>query len=984
VTEAQESREIPEVVEPQKLNDAIIVGQPSEEAFKLPLRLGRGNGRHEKKWRVKDMTFHELIVGFSHHPIGDKDGDSILQGSLIGKERRAPAIDKLYLMGQDVDCGIHPETFVKRVQELDLTCIIHTTNSHFKTTTYLVENAYIQFCNKNRIERSPNEYDVATVKRFFIEEKPWETWVVDTITIGELAHTAEGKGVWINHSPMPKFRALFPLAKPFIIAEHYGSQNDAIALWKRKLVGLSNMIGVPIDPATLDPSRLFYLPRHPKGMPFGVWVTGGEALNFDDIPEGNVVGGRAQMPTDTFARAGADMTREKKGHVVTEDGFDLTVWAGKTKASENFDIAKLFQEVATDKIRNEQSASKLTVECPFDSGHSNAGDPNDAGCFVQSPDPHEGKYHFAFSCSHASCKPNGSGRDRLDFLCEAMNQEWFTRADLENPDYHLGLTIAPPSNGDKSPTVFTDKAEGFRLLNQKTAIVHVGGKTRYLKEGKDGKVDFQNQADASLTYAPYQLAVKKGEHTEYLPLLPLWKNTRDRREYADVTFDPSETTPQDGSSPDHVYNLWKGFAIEPAKPGQGSWRLMQRHWFNVMCNGDEAQFVWWCAWWADLFQNPAHKPLSSIVAIGGYGTGKSLVAAAFVPILGKHYTYIDDENGLTGNFNAHFETALLVDVAEAYFSGNMRIIGKVKSLITAPTMQFERKGIDKVQLPSYARFYQTANPNKENKVIFAEEGERRYYVTEVGDQHAKDPEYFRPLVAEIEGDGPAAMMRDLLALDISDVDLTNPPITEAFGEQVAVNMSQKEKWWMAVLETGRFPQHEHADQVAPTQVELKEWETDGLIVEKKVVYDSFNSRVRPYGGGETDERTIGKDLRKLVPGLIDCRPTRPNGARPHCFSFPPLKQLRDDFTAKTQIRLGADMDNGEAEKVTKADLQDPFFAAGYEMVADAVIEGIFGSHPFQHDAEDSDGDYIHALLQKDGYWGYWGDWSGPRQNGGCG
>jgi len=78
------------------------------------------------------------------------------------------------------------------------------------------------------------------------------------------------------------------------------------------------------------------------------------------------------------------------------------------------------------------------------------------------------------------------------------------------------------------------------------------------------------------------------------------------------------------------------------------------------------------------------------------------------------------------------------------------------------------------------------------------------------------------------------------------------------------------------------------------------------------------------------------------------------------------------------------MDNGEAEKVTKADLQDPFFAAGYEMVADAVIEGIFGSHPFQHDAEDSDGDYIHALLQKDGYWGYWGDWSGPRQNGGCG
>ncbi|QGM46475.1 primase-helicase family protein [Methylocystis heyeri] len=530
------------------------------------------------------------------------------------------------------------------------------------------------------------------------------------------------------------------------------------------------------------------------------------------------------------------------------------------------------------------------------------------------------------------------------------------------------IESSPPTRSNKRHTVFGDKAEGFRVLNQKTAIVHVGGKTRYLKEGKDGKVDFQNQADASLTYAPYQLAVKKGEHTEYMPLLPLWKNERSRREYADVTFDPSEMTPQDGSSPDHVYNLWKGFAIEPAKPGEGSWRLMQRHWFNVMCNGDEEHFFWWCGWWADLLQTPAHKPGSSIVATGKHGTGKSLVASMFARVLGKHYTYIDDENGLTGQFNAHFETALLVDVAEAYFSGNMKIIGKVKSLITAEVAQFERKGIDKVQLPSYSRFYQTANPNKENKIIFAEEGERRYFVTEVGDQHAKEPSYFVPLVAETKGDGPAAMMRDLLALDISDVDLTNPPLTAAFGEQVAVNMSQKEKWWLAVLETGGFPQHEFVNQTGPTLAELEKWETEGLIVEKKIVYDSFNSRVRPYGGGETDERTIAKDLYKMVPGLTECRPTRPNGARPRCFSFPPLKQLRDDFTARTQIRLGADMDKDDAARVAKADLQDPFFAAGYEMVADAVIEGIFGSHPFQHDGEDSDGDYIYALFSKDGYW----------------
>lgn len=533
----------------------------------------------------------------------------------------------------------------------------------------------------------------------------------------------------------------------------------------------------------------------------------------------------------------------------------------------------------------------------------------------------------------------------------------------------------PPSRKRASSTLFADIGEAFRVMNSKTAIVHFKGKTRFLKEGKNGEVDFQTEHDAKLSYAPYKLKIKKTkgrgtnveEVEDAIPLLPLWTQSNERREYTGVMFDPGEKAPQDGSSPDHVYNLWKGFAIEPAKPGEGSWRLMQRHWFNVMCNGDEAQFVWWCAWWADILQTPAHKLGSSIVAIGAYGTGKSLVSKMFRRIMGKHYTYIDDEHGLTGNFNAHFEVALLVDVAEAYFSGNMKIIGKIKSLITADVIPFERKNIDKMQVDNFSRFYQTANPNKENKIIFAEEGERRYFVTEVGNQHAKDSEYFGPLVAEIEGDGPAAMMRDLLALDISDVDLTNPPLTPAFGEQVAANMSQKEKWWMEVLETGTFPQKEYHNEGLPPSADLVRWETEGLNVDKQIVFDSFNSRVRPYGAVETDARTIGKVLRDMIPGLVETRPLMPNGKRIRCFGFPPLTKLREDFTARTQIRLGGDMDKDAAAKVTKADLQDPFFAAGYEMVADAVIDEIFGREVSGIDSDegDSDGPYIKALLLRD-------------------
>lgn len=470
---------------PRKINDAIVVGDPSEAAMAIPLKLGFGKHREDKKLVIKEMTYIDLITGLSKHVIGDKDGPGFIQGSLMGKERRALAVDALYVMGLDIDSGIHPEPFVKRVQEMGLTCIAHTTHSNWKATTYLTENSYIRFCKKNHIEVTPNEYDEATVQRYFIEEKSWESWIVATIEIGDVVHTTEGKGVWINHEPMPKFRAIFPLAKPFVIAEHYGSQNDAIALWKRKLVGLSNMVGVPIDMATLDPSRLFYLPRHPKGKPFGVWVTGGDALDFAAIPEGKAggVNGGAQKPTDTYARNGEELAGKDGPDFVIDGDFSLKKWAAQKAAG--FDVASMVRAVAPGLIRNDQNTSKITIACPFDHFHSNAGNPDDPGCYVETQSPENGKNSFTFACSHTSCK----GRDRLEFIAEAVNQGWFTKDDLDNDDFQLFVieetkeeklaklqkeveaTVTPDTGNSDLDGLFTKLAALSPSPNQVQAII---------------------------------------------------------------------------------------------------------------------------------------------------------------------------------------------------------------------------------------------------------------------------------------------------------------------------------------------------------------------------------------------------------------------------------------------------------------------------------------------------------------------------------
>lgn len=459
--------------EPCEVNNAKILGDIPDHVRNLKFSLGYGKNRKDKRWPPKAMTYKDLIVGLSNHKVGEKDGQAFIQGTAIGNERKVPAIDALYIMGLDVDSGIWPQQVIERLQRMGLSAVIYTTHSHMKTDTFLVESSFNQWCKREKIEHAINEAPLEYVKRYLREARFWEQWIVDTVEVGEVGHTSEGKGWWLSHSPMPKFRAIFPLSSPYVIAKQHMSQKDAIDLWKRKLVGLANMLDLPLDQACLDASRLFYLPRHAEGAEFGVWVTGGEALVFEDIPEGQTRGSqsRGQNQSDPIAHAAAGLSREKRPHIKSADEkFDYSVWVATNKMSENFDIASLFRNAAPGQVRNEQSSTKLTVTCPFDHAHSNAGDPEDQGCYVESPDPATGINSFVFSCSHNSCK----GRDRLEMLRSAIEDDgngWFTADDLQDRDYHLGLTADAPVTTEEALERLTKEIEEFVTPNTADSVL---------------------------------------------------------------------------------------------------------------------------------------------------------------------------------------------------------------------------------------------------------------------------------------------------------------------------------------------------------------------------------------------------------------------------------------------------------------------------------------------------------------------------------
>lgn len=450
---------------PRKVNDAIVLDDIPDIVRDLQLKLGFGKSRQDKRWPAKTMSYEALIVALSVHKVGKKDGAAFIQGTAIGNERRVPAIDALYVMGLDVDSGVFPLSVVEKLTRLGLTAIVYTTHSHMKGDTFLLESSFNQFCKKRRIDaevvaqaHSPGA-PVELVRQFLVEERHWEQWIADTVEVGEVAQTAEGKGYWLSHDPMPKFRVVFPLNEPFVIAKQMMSQLDAIKLWKAKIIGLSKVLELPIDEACLDPSRLFYLPRHAEGAQSGIWVTGGDALDFQAIPEGKVKG-RDQTPNDMWSRAAEDLAAKGDNALVIDGNFSLKRWAREVAA--DFDIATMFRVAAPERIRNDQNTTKVTIECPFDHYHSNAGDLDDQGCFVQSPSPEVGVGTFVFSCSHNSCK----GRDRLEFVAEAVNHGWITRDDLSNPDFRMSLAEGEKEFFDVAK-LLDEAVEAVKRVNRK-------------------------------------------------------------------------------------------------------------------------------------------------------------------------------------------------------------------------------------------------------------------------------------------------------------------------------------------------------------------------------------------------------------------------------------------------------------------------------------------------------------------------------------
>lgn len=388
-------------------------------------------------------------------------------------------------------------------------------------------------------------------------------------------------------------------------------------------------------------------------------------------------------------------------------------------------------------------------------------------------------------------------------------------------------------------------------LNAEFAVTWAGTSAVILREGYDAELGrktvwFVKKEDLALMLA--NRSIQGGNKP--IPLFEHWLKHPERRQYSAVVFAPGREVPG-------AYNMWRGWAVQPDPTG--SCQLFLAHLRNVICDKDEEVYRWVLGWLADAVQHPDVKPGTAIVMRGLEGSGKGLFVQYIGVMYGEHFVHLQQGEHLVGRFNAQLKGCALCFADEALFAGNRSHGNVLKGLITEPTLMLEMKYVNAFPVANRVRLIMASN---EDWVLATGLNARRFCVLEVPMTERENAAYFEALAAEMQAGGPAALMAYLTTIDLTGIDLRNPPKTAALMDQKHLTMTPVQKWWYERLLNGYLLNLEDENWITPVEQGL-------LWLVGKDVYDDYLKHARDSNARFRDTpESFGKAIGKLCPTLV--------------------------------------------------------------------------------------------------------------------
>lgn len=364
----------------------------------------------------------------------------------------------------------------------------------------------------------------------------------------------------------------------------------------------------------------------------------------------------------------------------------------------------------------------------------------------------------------------------------------------------------------------------------------------------------------------------------------LWLGHTERRQYDGIEFAPPGSATRTG-----YYNLFQGFGVEP---GQGDCSKFLAHLKDNAARGDEATYLWIVGWWAQIVQQPSVKMATALVLRGPFGVGKTKIGQVMGSLIGDHYLLVASPRYITGQFNSHMASLLVLHADEAFWAGDKASVGTLRDLVSGDHHMLEYKNVDPIRIKNHMRLFVTGNPDW---MVPAGFRERRWAVFDMGEGHMQDHAYFAAIDHEMNDGGREALLHYLLNFDLSQVDLRTIPKTAALLDQQIESMTPEQAWWFQTLMSGVLPPRPYGIN-------------GPHVCQKDDLFERYVRHTRIQGVRHRSiEVKIGKFLHaQLGATLKDTRPIV-GDQRLRCYELPPLKDCRQLFASG----LGQPVDWGE-------------------------------------------------------------------------
>jgi hypothetical protein len=253
------------------------------------------------------------------------------------------------------------------------------------------------------------------------------------------------------------------------------------------------------------------------------------------------------------------------------------------------------------------------------------------------------------------------------------------------------------------------------------------------------KKEHLNNAYEDMKYEDV-IETKDGLREVQKPFLKEWLNDEFKLKYDDLGVFPTGL-----KCPDNYFNTWTSFdmeLIDEYTPNEEAVNTIKNH-IKILCGNDDVVADYFEKWIAQMIQYPAIKTICPTL-ISKEGAGKGTLLQLLTKMLGstKVFETTQPSRDVWGEFNGLMADAFLVNLNELSKKETMESEGRIKGLITDPTMKINNKGVSQFPINSFHRFIITTN-NEEP--IATSKDDRRKLIIRSSDELCGNKEYFKKM-----------------------------------------------------------------------------------------------------------------------------------------------------------------------------------------------------------------------------------------------